>query len=353
MSVISPPAGLDASAAAVPPAAGLRPVSRGPALLRFVLLRVAHAVPTLAFVVLVNFALLSLAPGDLAQVLAGEAGGASADYVQKLRADFGLDEPAWRRLLHYYAKVAQLDLGYSYRNAMPVEALIVERLPATLLLTGTALAIAVLAGVGGAFVATLRPGGWLDRLLSTLALLLYATPGFLLGLGLIIAFGVKLQWLPIGGMRELTPAAGALNTARDVALHVLLPALTLGLFFAAMKFRVARAAMLQVRGQDFIRTARAKGLSPLRIAWRHVLRNAMLPIITMIGMQAATLLGGAVLVEVVFAWPGLGRLAFEAVFQRDFNLLSGVVLVGAMGVVAVNIAVDLLYTVLDPRIELR
>jgi peptide/nickel transport system permease protein len=322
-------------------------------LLRFLSARIAQAVPTLLLVIVVNFTLLNLAPGDLAQVLAGEAGGASPEYVAQLRESFGLNDPAWLRLLHYVQKVATLDLGYSFRNSMPVSELIFDRIPATLLLTGSALLLAIGVGLAGGFLAALRPGSWIDRTISLIALLVYATPGFLLGLALIIVFGVKLQWLPVGGMSSGEASGGGLGALGGLLSHLVLPVLTLGLFFASIYVRITRAAMLEVRSHDYVRTARAKGVAPLRIARRHVLRNALLPVVTLIGLQAGALLGGAVLVEVVFAWPGLGRLAFEAVFQRDFNLLSGVVLCGAAAVLLVNIGVDLLYSVLDPRIGVR
>lgn len=320
---------------------------------KFLLRRIALAIPTLVLVGTINFTLLSLAPGDFAQILVGNSGGSSAEYLEELRHSFGLDQPIWLRLAHYLARLSTLDLGYSYSAHDSVLGLIGQRLPATLLLSGTALFIAVAVGVGGGFFAALRPGSILDRLLSAIAVILYATPSFLLGLALIIVFSVKLRWFPAGGLVDTIPPTTTSGVLTSVFAHLLLPAVTLALFFASIYFRVTRTAMLEVRGLDYVRTARAAGLSPLRVARRYILRNALLPVVTVIGLQAGTLLGGSVLAEVVFAWPGLGRLAFEAVFQRDYNLLSGVVLCAAVAVLAVNLMVDLLYSWLDPRIGIQ
>ncbi|WP_284146268.1 MULTISPECIES: ABC transporter permease [Bradyrhizobium] len=319
----------------------------------FLVRRITQAIPILIMVGVINFTLLNLAPGDFAQVLVGNAGGASADYLDQLRQSFGLDQPLWIRLVNYLARLARFDLGYSYSAHASVLALIGQRVTATLLLTGAALAMAVVLGVCGGFLSSLRPGGGLDRLLSAVAVIIYATPSFLLGLALIILFSVKLRWLPAGGLFDAIPPTTWSGALASLLAHLLLPAVTLALFFASIYLRVTRTAMLEVRGLDYVRTARAAGLPPLRVARRYVLRNALLPVVTIIGLQAGTLLGGAILVEVVFAWPGLGRLAFEAVFQRDYNLLSGVVLCGAVAVLAVNILVDLLYSWLDPRIDLQ
>ncbi|WP_409901635.1 ABC transporter permease, partial [Bradyrhizobium sp.] len=245
----------------------------------------------------INFTLLNLAPGDFAQVLVGNAGGASADYLDQLRQSFGLDQPLWIRLVNYLARLARFDLGYSYSAHASVLALIGQRVTATLLLTGAALAMAVVLGVCGGFLSSLRPGGGLDRLLSAVAVIIYATPSFLLGLALIILFSVKLRWLPAGGLFDAIPPTTWSGALASLLAHLLLPAVTLALFFASIYLRVTRTAMLEVRGLDYVRTARAAGLPPLRVARRYVLRNALLPVVTIIGLQAGTLLGGAILVE--------------------------------------------------------
>ncbi|ALG73022.1 ABC transporter permease [Azospirillum thiophilum] len=303
-------------------------------------------------IALINFFLLHLAPGDAAQVLAGESGAATPEYMEALRRQFGLDQPLYVQFLRYLGNLVTFDLGYSFRQSLPVSELILQRLPATLLLMGTSIGFALVAGCSLGFLAARRAGKLTDTVISVVALLFYATPVFWVGIMLIVVFSVMLDWLPVGGMTSVEANLSGLALVGDVALHLILPAVTLGLFYLAIYARLMRVAMLEVYGQDFVRTARAKGVRPRRIAWRHVLRNALLPIVTTLGVQLGSILGGAVLVETVFSWPGLGRLAFAALFQRDLNLLLGILFCSSVVVVLVNIAVDLVYTLLDPRIEL-
>lgn len=310
----------------------------------------------IAFVIIgiavINFFLLRLAPGDAAQVMAGEAGSATPEYMAALRQQFGLDQPLYVQFLSYLKNVLTLNLGYSFRQGMPVSELIALRLPATLLLMGTSIAFAVSVGGTLGFLAARHAGKLADTVISSIALVFYATPVFWIGVMLVVVFSVLLDWLPVGGMASIESGLTGLGYAADVGRHLILPALTLGLFYLAIYTRLMRASMLEVYGQDFVRTARAKGVRPRRIALRHVLRNALLPIVTTLGVQLGSILGGAILVETVFAWPGLGRLAFEALFQRDLNLLLGILFCSSVVVVFFNLAVDLAYTVLDPRIEL-
>lgn len=310
----------------------------------------------IAFVILgiaiINFFLLRLAPGDAAQVMAGEAGAATPEYMAALRRQFGLDQPLYVQFFSYLKNVATLNLGYSFRQGMPVSELIAQRLPPTLLLMGTAIAFAVGVGSTLGFLAARYAGRIADTVISALALLFYATPVFFIGIMLVVLFSVTLDWLPVGGMARIDSGESGLAYALDVGHHLILPAATLGLFYLAIYTRLMRASMLEVYGQDFVRTARAKGVRPRRIAFRHVLRNALLPIVTTLGVQLGSILGGAILVETVFSWPGLGRLAFEALFQRDLNLLLGILFCSSVVVVVVNLLVDLAYTALDPRIEL-
>ncbi|MBK3734887.1 ABC transporter permease subunit [Azospirillum brasilense] len=313
----------------------------------------AQVVFVLLGIALINFFLLHLAPGDAAQVLAGESGAATPEYMEALRRQFGLDQPLYVQFLRYLGNLVTFDLGYSFRQSLPVSELILQRLPATLLLMGTAIGFALVAGCSLGFLAARRAGKLTDTVISIVALLFYATPVFWVGIMLIVVFSVMLDWLPVGGMTSVEASLSGLALVGDVALHLVLPAVTLGLFYLAIYARLMRAAMLEVYGQDFVRTARAKGVRPRRIAWRHVLRNALLPIVTTLGVQLGSILGGAVLVETVFSWPGLGRLAFAALFQRDLNLLLGILFCSSVVVVLVNIAVDLVYTLLDPRIELN
>jgi peptide/nickel transport system permease protein len=319
----------------------------------YALARIAQMLPTLLLILLTCFVLLQLAPGDMVQVLAGESGGGSPEYLASLRQSFGLDQPLHVQFLLYVRNVLGGNLGFSFRNNASVTALIAARLGPTLLLAGAGLAVAVLVGVAAGVVAAMHRGRFTDRLVGSLALLVYATPGFLLGIGLMLAFAVALPWLPVSGFVDVQGIDGPWAHALSVARHLVLPALTLGALHAAIYARFTRGAMLEVLGQDHVRTARSKGLSATRITVRHVLRNALLPLVTVIGMQTGALLSGAILVETVFAWPGLGRLAFEAMQQRDFNLLAGLILCSGTLVVLVNLGVDLLYAVLDPRVRLK
>jgi len=324
-----------------------------PRLFGYLARRVLQAVPIVLGIAIFNFLLLHLAPGDAADVLAGEAGGASEEYLAQMKAKFGLDQPLYVQLGRYLANVATLDLGFSFRHNMAVVDLIGGRLPATLLLMVTAVAVAFALGIVLGVTAARHVRRPVDGLVSVIALLAYATPIFWIGLMMILLFSVHLGWLPSGGMMTVGADLTGLDHLADIARHMVLPTVTLALFYLALYTRLMRASMLEVYGQDFVTTARAKGLDERRVAYRHVFRNAVLPMVTMLGLQVGSLLGGSVLVETVFGWPGLGRLAFEAVFQRDHNLLLGILLVSSLLVVGINVLVDLAYAKLDPRIELR
>jgi peptide/nickel transport system permease protein len=229
--------------------------------------------------------------------------------------------------------------------------LLMERMPATLLLTVSAFVFALAVGIFLGAVAATQVGKWLDSAITVLALTFYATPIFWIGLMSILLFSVQLNWLPPFGMETLGNRFSPLGKALDVAHHLILPTLTLGLFYMAVYARLTRAAMLEVKGMDFINTAKAKGLPPGRIVRVHMLRNAILPVITIAGIQAGHLVGGAILVETVFAWPGIGRLAFDAVLSRDYNLLLGVFFLSSVMVIAFNLITDFIYSLVDPRIE--
>jgi peptide/nickel transport system permease protein len=321
--------------------------------LRFVAGRLLQAVPIVLGIVILNFLLVHLAPGDVATVLAGEAGGAPPEYVARLRHDFGLDQPLWLQLFYYVKNILLLDLGYSFRQSMPVLPLILERLGPTLLLMGTTLALSVGFGVLLGLIAAMRVRRWADTMISILAIVAYATPLFWIGLMLIVLFSIKLDWLPTTGMETVAAFYEGWDRVVDIAWHLILPAVTLSLFYMALYTRLMRAAVLEQAGMDYVTTARAKGLTERRITFRHVFRNALLPVVTIVGVQVGSLLGGSVIVEAVFAWPGLGQLAFQSLYARDFNLLLGIFFLSACLVVIVNLAVDLLYALLDPRIEAR
>jgi peptide/nickel transport system permease protein len=321
--------------------------------LRYVVCRLALAIPTILTIVVLNFGLVHLAPGDAADVLAGEAGSATPQYMAQLRQTFGLDQPLYVQLAVYLERVLTLDLGYSFRHGMSVSDLIATRLGPTLLLMLTVLVMSVGLGVVLGVIAARNLNRWRDNVISVLAVLAYATPVFWAGLMLIVVFSVKLGWFPVSGMEEVAAFKEGWSRAFDILRHLVLPAVTLTLFYLALYTRLMRASVLDQYAMDYVITARAKGLTERQIAWRHVLRNAMLPVLTMAGVQIGALLGGAVVVETVFAWPGLGFLAYESLFARDINLLLGIFFISGCLVVVVNLAVDLMYSWLDPRIELR
>jgi peptide/nickel transport system permease protein len=321
--------------------------------LRYVLRRLALAVPTILVIVVLNFALVHLAPGDAADVLAGEAGSATPEYMAQLRQKFGLDRPLHVQLFVYLERVFTLDLGYSFRHNMTVTELIASRLGPTLLLMLSVFALSVGCGVLLGAIAARNLNRWRDNLVSTLAVLAYATPVFWAGLMLIVVFSIKLGWFPTSGMETVAAFNEGFARVRDIAWHLVLPAVTLTLFYLALYTRLMRASVLDQFAMDYVVTARAKGLTERQVARRHVLRNAALPVVTMAGVQIGALLGGSVVVETVFAWPGLGLLAYESLFARDINLLLGIFFICAVLVVVVNLAVDVIYSLLDPRIELR
>jgi peptide/nickel transport system permease protein len=321
--------------------------------LRYVLRRLAQAALVLALVVVLQFLLLHMAPGDVADVIAGEAQASDPAFIEQLRRELGLDQPLLIQLLMHLQRVVSLDWGHAHSMDAPVWQLIAERLPGTALLMVSALLLAIVSGVLLGMAAALHARRWLDGFISVLALLFYATPGFLVGIGLILLFTVQLQWLPMSGMSSLYDDASLWARVLDTGRHLVLPMLSLALFYVAIYTRLMRAAMLEVLPMDHVRTARSKGLGRWRIVWHHAARNALLPIVTMAGLQVSSLLGGSVIVETIFGWPGIGRLAFEAVFKRDVPLVMGILLLSSVLVLAVSLLVDLLYTRLDPRIRLR
>lgn len=312
--------------------------------------RLLQAVPTLLIILVGLFLLLQLAPGDTVDALMAQMGGGSAEDAARLRAQYGLDVGVATQLGRYLVRLATLDLGQSAIYGKPVATVIGERLAVTALFMSCALAFAFSAGLVLGVLAARRVNGWRDTVISTAGLLFYAIPSFWLGLMLIVLFSVKLAWLPPGGFESIGAGLTGLARVLDIASHLVLPTISLALIFLAIYLRLMRASMLEVMGLDFVRTARAKGLPEGRVLRRHVLRNAMLPMVTFVGLQFSTMLGGSVVVESVFSLPGLGRLAYESVVQRDLNTLLGIVLVSSVLVVVVNFVVDLLYARLDPRI---
>lgn len=313
--------------------------------------RLAASIPSLIIILIGVFLLLQLAPGDAVDALIAQMGGGGD--AAAMRAALGLDQSVAAQLAQYLWRLVRFDLGFSTIYGKPVATVIFERLPATLLLMTASLSFAFFFGLLFGVIAARRVNRWPDTVISTVGLLFYATPSFWFGLMAIVLFSVHLQWLPAGGYESIGEGLTGLARAWDIATHFVLPTLTLGLIFLAIYLRIMRASMLEVLTLDFVRTARAKGLDETRVVIRHVLRNAMLPMVTLIGLQAGTMLGGSVVVESVFSLPGLGRLAYEAVVQRDLNTLLGIVFISALLVICVNFLVDLVYARLDPRIAGR
>ena len=326
-------------------------MSRSTQILRYIIGRLFQAVPIVLAIIVLNFFLLNMAEGDAVDVLAGEAGSATPEYMAELRAKFGLDQPLPVQLLVYLKNIISLDLGYSFRHDMPVSVLIVDRFWPTLLLMVSTIILAVLFGILLGLLAAINLNTWKDAVISVFALITYATPLFWVGLMMIVVFSINLRWFPTSGMENIAAFYEGFDRFVDISRHLVLPTITLSLFYLALYTRLMRASMLEQYGQDYVVTARAKGLPERRITFGHVLRNALLPVVTMAGVQVGALIGGSVIVESVFAWPGLGMLAFESLFARDLNLLLGIFLISSVLVVVVNLIVDVIYCFLDPRIE--
>ncbi|WP_425068007.1 ABC transporter permease [Reyranella sp.] len=320
---------------------------------RYLLGRLLQVAPVAFLIILANFFLLRLAPGDLADVMAGEAGAATPEFMAALRQQFGADQPVLVQLVNYYQRILSFDLGYSFRNGADVTSLIVARLPATALLVGVSLFLAVVLGVALGWLAAVTPRRWISGLVSLVTSIGFATPLFWIGLMLIVLFSIELRWLPTGGFYDRDAGYEGWDLVVDVARHMIMPVASLAIFYVTIYARLTTTAILEVQKMDYVRTAQAKGLGPRYISIVHVLRNALLPIVTVSGMQIGALISGSVVIETVFAWPGMGRLAFDAVMQRDLNLLLGILFCTSLLVIAANLVTDLVYALLDPRIELQ
>ena len=305
--------------------------------------RVLALVPVLAVVVTVVFLLIHLIPGDPVSVMLGPD--ATPAQIQATRQALGLDRPLHEQLLKFYARILHADLGQSYFLDRPVTQALLERVEPTLVLTFSALLVAVVIGVPSGIVAAAYPGSLWDRLLMLGALMGVCIPGFWLSLNFIYLFAVRLGWLPAAGYASVfTDPVAALR-------YMVLPAVSLGFSQSALIARISRSCMLEVLQQDYIRTARAKGLSQRSVTWVHAFRNALVPVVTVIGITTAILIGGAVVTEIVFNIPGLGRLIISAVLRRDYPVVQGVILVTAAAYVLLNLVVDVLYVFIDPRIR--
>ena len=314
--------------------------------------RVFYALALLLAVIIFNFILLSMVPGDIAETIAGESGGASAEVMAEIRASYGLDQPFHVQLFTYVSKVLQGDLGKSYYFNIPVSDLILERVGPTLLLVVTALVLAIFVGTLFGVIAGQRPNGIFSHFVTVLALIGFSAPVFWTAFLLIILFVATWELLPLSGLADPLTERGTLAWYLDVLHHLILPVMSLSTIYLAQYSRLARAAMMDVLGSDFIRTARAKGLGQRIVVYKHALRNAVIPVITIAGLQFSHLFSGAVVIETVFTWPGLGTLVFESILRGDTPTIMGILFFSAMVVIIFNLLTDLAYRLVDPRIRM-
>jgi len=316
----------------------------------FVIKRLVRSVTLLFLVVIITFILIHTAPGDPTYVLVGEV--SDEEFVRSMRAKFGLDRPLHEQLIIYVSNLIRGDLGYSYHKAQPVASLILGRIPATLLLVSTAMILAVLIGIILGVISSARRGT-LDIVISLTSLTGVSMPTFWIGMILLLIFAVRLDVFPVGGMIDVRATYQGLAYLWDVGRHLVLPAITLAIFNVAYITKITRNSMLETLTEDFITTARSKGLSERTVIIKHALRNALLPIVTYTGLTVGMLLSGAILTETVFSWPGMGSLLYDALRLRDYLLMMGIFIYSAVMVILANAIVDIFYGILDPRIRGR
>ncbi len=308
-----------------------------------ILRRLMATIPVMGVVAIAVFALLHVTPGDPAVIIAGDY--ATSEDIARIRARLGLDQPFLTQVGIWLGRIARGDLGVSIFSGLPVTTLIKQRAETTVALTVLAMLISIGVGVPLGVLAAWRKGSWIDRLVMIFAVSGFSMPTFWLGFVLVYVFAISAGWLPVQGYRPITSGLWPFLS------HMILPGLTLSVVFMALIARMTRASMLGVLSEDYIRTAFAKGLAPRRVLVRHALKNASLPVVTIIGIGFALLIGGAVVTESVFALPGLGRLTVDAIIRRDYPVIQGVILVVSGVYVLINLVVDVLYVVLDPRIR--
>ncbi|MGH2405842.1 MAG: ABC transporter permease [bacterium] len=306
--------------------------------------RLLATLPTVLGVVTLAFLLIHIAPGDPAELLLGDYTGVTPQVLADLRMRLGLDRPMPVQYLTYVASVLRGDLGRSFRTNQPVLSEIVVQAPFTVVLAAAGVLLAIVVGVPFGIVAAVRRNSPVDYLTTTVAMLWLSGPSFWFGILLIYFLAYKLGWFPVFG-------AGTWGDWRSLLSHLVLPAVAVGVRSAALIARMTRSSMLEILHQDYVRTARAKGLTGRTIVYRHALRNAAIPILTIVGLDIAYLLGGAVVMETVFARPGLGKLVVDAIYARDYPMVQGAILVFAFGILIVNLLVDLSYALVDPRIR--
>ncbi len=320
---------------------------------RVIATRLGHAIFIILAVIILTFSLIHLAPGDAAEVLTFSQGGASEEQLAEIREEFNLDDPFLSQLGNYIIDAFRFDFGNSFFFQQPVSDLVLDRLWPTILLVSTALGMAIVGGVILGVYSARRPEKTSSHVMTVLALFGFSAPIFWTGIMLLLLFSSWLGWLPSNGMNSVTVGDGFFEKSWDTIKHLILPATTLGFFYMAQYSRISRATMLEVLGSDYVRTARAKGLKERVVIWKHALRNAVIPVVTIAGFQIAAILSGGILVETVFNWPGMGRLAFEALLRRDTPILMGMLIISAIIVIVANLLTDLAYRLIDPRIRYK
>lgn len=313
--------------------------------------RIGYGLLLLIGVLVLNFTLITIAPGDIADSIAGDMGGADATVLEEIRQRYGLNEPFHVQLWRYVSGVARLDLGFSYFYNTPVTTLILEKLPATLLLVFSSQILAIVLGTLLGVLAAKKPNGVVSLLVTFLSLFGFAAPVFWSGILLIIAFVSIFPLFPVGGMTDVTVEGGFFVHLLDLLHHLFLPMITLASIYLALYSRLARASMLEVLGADYIRTARAKGLPQHTVLYKHALKNALGPLVTVAGLQFSAVMSGAVVVETVFSWPGLGTLALQSILARDTPTIMGILFFSSFVVIVVNILTDVVLRMIDPRIK--
>jgi peptide/nickel transport system permease protein len=329
--------------------------------------RVLGTIPIMFGVAIIVFFFIRLTPGDPVDIMMGQGGAISSGELERLRQEFHLNEPLHIQLWYFLRDAIEGDLGYSYVLKQPVTTLIGERLPATIELAAGALLFSLIIAVPIGVISAVKQNSWIDRLSMSTAFLGISMPGFWLGIILILLFSVKLHWLPVQGRISLGTGledrtgyfvldsllSGNMQALKSSLLHLVLPSVTLGAPVAAVIARVLRSSMLETMRSDYVTLARSKGVSEWWVVVKHALRNAMIPTVTVVGLQVGILLGGNMVIETVFGWPGLGRMVVKAIFDRDFPLIQGTVMIYAFTFVMANLIVDVAYTYLNPRIRLQ
>lgn len=316
---------------------------------RILVVRIVTAIPLILLVVTLTFFLVRLAPGDPAYILAGDT--PTEAFLESIRQSYGLDQPLWRQYFVFVQKALVGDFGTSIYFQRPVFEVILDRFPATLLVTGAAMILATILGVVLAVFAARRPGSATDGAITFVSLIGFSVPIFWVGQLLILVLAINLGWFPVGGFESARRGYTGFSHVLDVAHHMVLPVLALSLYLMAMIARITRTSMIEVLGRNFVTVAVAKGVSPAGVTWNHAFRVAVLGTVTIVGLEFGTVVVGAVLIETIFSWPGLGRLFYDAILKSDFPLLTGSFIFTAVMVVVVNALTDVVCAILDPRLR--